>query len=142
MAGIKKRPSLRDLFDILDVDKDGAISKEEVVLNAERLELTEKDAAELFDELDVDKSGSLSRQELKVWSWDYWKKKLPMSPAAKAAADPERSKFYANVEDQKKKDNEALTKPLRGGGLRFIGASHDQVRIPSAVWPWLSRCRL
>jgi hypothetical protein len=40
-----------ELFQILDKDSDGELTKAEVVAGAEELELTEEEAAELFDEV-------------------------------------------------------------------------------------------
>ena len=60
---IKKVPTLDELFDLIDLDGDGELSKEEVVAAASALDVTPEEAAELFDRLDVDKSGTLTRRE-------------------------------------------------------------------------------
>ena len=53
---------MNELFDKLDADKDGALSKEEIVAAAARLGLTEDQAGALFDKLDKDDSGLLTRE--------------------------------------------------------------------------------
>jgi hypothetical protein len=54
---------LTALFDLLDADGNGTLTKEEVVAGASVLQVTEEKAAALFDDLDKDQSGTLSRLE-------------------------------------------------------------------------------
>ena len=54
---------MSELFDVLDTDGDGTLSKAEVVAGAAKLELTEDQAASLFDDMDKDGSGTLTRGE-------------------------------------------------------------------------------
>mmetsp|Transcript_62048 Transcript_62048/g.140355 ORF Transcript_62048/g.140355 Transcript_62048/m.140355 type:complete len:875 (+) Transcript_62048:119-2743(+) len=50
---------LANLFHKLDRNRDGVLTKEEIVNSAELLDVTPKEAEELFDSLDLDKSGAL-----------------------------------------------------------------------------------
>ena len=57
------KAKLNTLFNALDTNGDGELSKDEVVAGAKQLNMTEKEAAKLFDDLDDDKSGMLTRSE-------------------------------------------------------------------------------
>ena len=48
----KKGPSINQLFDILDTDKNGTLTKEEVISNCSKLNMTPAESAELFEKLD------------------------------------------------------------------------------------------
>ena len=60
-----KAPSLDELFDLIDTNGDGELSREEVVAASAKLGMTEAEADSLFDDLDADGNGTLSRGE---WS--------------------------------------------------------------------------
>jgi len=60
----KRRPTLNELFDIIDTNGDGYLIRSEVVGAASKLGLTKEEAASLFHELDKDGSGTLTRKEL------------------------------------------------------------------------------
>jgi Ca2+-binding EF-hand superfamily protein len=51
------------LFELVDLDGSGTISKEEIIAAADKLQMTEDEAADMFYELDVDGSGFLSEDE-------------------------------------------------------------------------------
>ena len=52
-----------DLFERIDVDNDGELTRAEVLAAAKTLKLTPEKAEELFDKLDHDNSGTLNRDE-------------------------------------------------------------------------------
>eukprot|EP00614_Pseudopedinella_elastica_P002331 CAMPEP_0172590810 /NCGR_PEP_ID=MMETSP1068-20121228/9451_1 /TAXON_ID=35684 /ORGANISM="Pseudopedinella elastica, Strain CCMP716" /LENGTH=1361 /DNA_ID=CAMNT_0013386913 /DNA_START=11 /DNA_END=4096 /DNA_ORIENTATION=- len=52
-----------DLFDALDLDGNGALTRDEVLTGASRLGMTVEEAERLFDELDADGSGEIDRDE-------------------------------------------------------------------------------
>jgi Ca2+-binding EF-hand superfamily protein len=58
-----KREALAALFEIIDLDGDGQLTKSEVVQAAGLLGLTDNQAARLFDEMDDDGSGTLTQEE-------------------------------------------------------------------------------
>lgn len=60
----KRRPTLDELFDIIDINRDGYLIRSEVVGAADKLGMTKDEAASLFHELDKDGSGTLTRKEL------------------------------------------------------------------------------
>ena len=57
------KAKLNTLFNALDTNGDGELSKDEVIAGHKQLNMTEKEAAKLFDDLDEDKSGLLTRSE-------------------------------------------------------------------------------
>jgi hypothetical protein len=61
-----RRLSLNQLFDMLDADGDGTLIRSEVVAAADKLGMTEDEAATLFHDLDKDGSGTLTREELSI----------------------------------------------------------------------------
>jgi Ca2+-binding EF-hand superfamily protein len=61
----KKGQEVAKLFDLLDLDGDGELTRDEVVTSYEQLNMTEKEAGDFFDSLDPDRKGVLSRTE-----WD------------------------------------------------------------------------
>ena len=63
-----KKLSIHQLFQLLDANSDGKLTKVEVVENCSKLELSEEDAAALFDDLDKDGSGELSRAEASMFN--------------------------------------------------------------------------
>jgi hypothetical protein len=63
MAGLSPEERAGVLFDLLDVNKDGSISKAEMMNGASQLRMTLFEAAVLFDKLDIDKDGSVARSE-------------------------------------------------------------------------------
>jgi hypothetical protein len=62
-AQTKKPISLREVFDVLDTDGDGTLTREEVSMGAKSLGLTNMQAMRLFDALDTNRSGFLSLEE-------------------------------------------------------------------------------
>ena len=62
-GGVRAPPTLFELFDLLDLDADGHLSREEVVAAHGLLGLTPAEASQLFSDLDKDGSGELSRAE-------------------------------------------------------------------------------
>jgi len=59
----KKKAKLNELFNKLDTDGDGELTKDEVMAGAALLNMTPEEAAKMFDDLDEDKSGTLARSE-------------------------------------------------------------------------------
>jgi len=59
----KKIAMLNQVFNTLDANGDGELTKDEVVAGAGQLKITAEEAAKLFDDLDEDKSGTLTRNE-------------------------------------------------------------------------------
>lgn len=59
----KKQISLRDVFNVLDTDGDGSLTREEVLIGAQQLGLTNMQAMQLFDALDTNRSGFLTLEE-------------------------------------------------------------------------------
>ena len=59
----KKQVSLREVFDVLNADGDGTLTREEVSFGAKSLGLTNMQAMKLFDALDTNRSGFLSLEE-------------------------------------------------------------------------------
>ena len=55
-----------ELFDLLDDDNDGVLSRDDVVSNAAKLGLTMVAAEKIFKDLDTNKDGELNRQEISV----------------------------------------------------------------------------
>jgi hypothetical protein len=65
MLSCQEAKELRLVFDLLDLDGDGRLTKEEVVQGSEKMGLTETEAANLFEELDEEnkvRNGSLHDQ--------------------------------------------------------------------------------
>ena len=54
---------VHELFELLDGDHNGLVTREEVVAQASLLQVSDAEAAALFDALDVDGDGELSRAE-------------------------------------------------------------------------------
>ena len=59
----ENKSKLNKLFNTLDANGDGELTKDEVVAGAGQLKVTAEEAAKLFDDLDEDKSGTLTRNE-------------------------------------------------------------------------------
>ena len=54
MIRAHKRPiSMVQLFNLLDLDNNGSLTREEVVAGAAALKMTEEEAAKLFDQFDA-----------------------------------------------------------------------------------------
>jgi Ca2+-binding EF-hand superfamily protein len=83
----KKRPSVNELFDLIDIDGDGYLIRAEVVAAAGKLGMTEDEAATLFHDLDKDGSGTLTRQELSVLSKMAQYFKMPTFGFSSSTAD-------------------------------------------------------
>jgi Ca2+-binding EF-hand superfamily protein len=47
--------TVEELFDLIDLNKDGTLDRNEVVAAAKKLRMTPGEAGALFDELDADK---------------------------------------------------------------------------------------
>lgn len=68
-ARIDKQPvhaQVAILFARLDADRDGKLSKQEVLAGAHMLGLSEQEASECFDRLDANNDNSISRAEFHV----------------------------------------------------------------------------
>ena len=59
----KRGQEIGKLFETLDLDGDGELTREEVLSSADKLDMTEKQAADFFDSLDSEKKGMLTRTE-------------------------------------------------------------------------------
>jgi uncharacterized membrane protein YdjX (TVP38/TMEM64 family)/Ca2+-binding EF-hand superfamily protein len=89
-----KKLSINQLFQLLDANSDGKLTKAEVVENCSKLELSEEDAAALFDDLDKDGSGELTREEAGMFNqlrsrFGAWGKKTARAALPPASADLE-----------------------------------------------------
>ena len=73
-----RRLSVNQLFDLLDADGDGTLVLSEVVDAANKLGVTQEEAAHLFHDLDKDGSGTLTRDELStIESFSHYFSKGP-----------------------------------------------------------------
>jgi len=63
MAGLTPSERVNALFDLLDANKDGVLSKAEVVAGAPQLRMSLFEAGQLFDLLDANHDGVLQRKE-------------------------------------------------------------------------------
>ena len=59
----KKGQEIAKLFETLDLDGDGELTREEVVSSAEHINMTPKEAEQFFDSLDTANKGFLSKEE-------------------------------------------------------------------------------
>lgn len=59
----KKGQEIAKLFETLDLDGDGELTREEVVSSAEHINMTSKEAEQFFDSLDTANKGFLSKEE-------------------------------------------------------------------------------
>eukprot|EP00613_Pedinella_sp_CCMP2098_P060380 CAMPEP_0171986042 /NCGR_PEP_ID=MMETSP0993-20121228/274668_1 /TAXON_ID=483369 /ORGANISM="non described non described, Strain CCMP2098" /LENGTH=659 /DNA_ID=CAMNT_0012638939 /DNA_START=22 /DNA_END=2002 /DNA_ORIENTATION=+ len=64
MTNASREEWVEKLFDLVDTDKSGTLSRGEVIAAAGKLKMTADKAARLFDELDKDKNGTLTRAEM------------------------------------------------------------------------------
>jgi len=63
MSFLAEKLTINELFERLDENGDGELSREEVIAGADLLNMTEEQASAFFDDLDVDKSGAIDRKE-------------------------------------------------------------------------------
>jgi Ca2+-binding EF-hand superfamily protein len=69
-----KKLNVNQIFELLDGDHDGTLSRDEMVAGAAKLDLSEDEAGELFDAHDKDGSGVLTKQEAAGWFSRFRKK--------------------------------------------------------------------
>ena len=55
--------TIEELFDVLDADGDGSLTREEIIAGAHKINLTKKQASDIFDEMDTNGDGTLSKME-------------------------------------------------------------------------------
>jgi len=99
-----KKLSINQLFQLVDANLDGKLTKAEVVENCSKLELSEEDAAALFDDLDKDGSGELSRAEASMFNqfrsrFGFGGKKPAKSASSQASPTPNGVSGDVDAED-------------------------------------------
>ncbi len=117
------------LFDVLDADQSGTLSKDEIVAGASQIGLTAEEAASLWDDLDRNKSGAteLKRSELQAKIDKLQVEIADLSAAAaragksKEEAEADRRAAKAAAKEAKRSDSVAKVEALRAAAAAALG---------------------
>jgi len=94
-----KKARLNRLFNKLDENGDGQLTKDEVVKGSALLEMTPEEAAEAFDDLDQDGSGTLSRTEAEAAEALVAEYETLVKEAEEAEAEANAAQDAANADE-------------------------------------------